>query len=103
MIYTAAAEWDGRECKLEDTLFGADSSVTYGGTPILNDAKLVFANVVTIPSKPLSGRYLKTFCAEFTVVSPCLFPTQKQGLNFHKFQCMHLYKCLEPLVTEKKN
>ena len=56
MMYTAAAEWDGRECKLEDTLFGSDSSVTYGGTPILNDAKLLFANVVTIPSVPLSGK-----------------------------------------------
>lgn len=84
-MYTAAAEWDGRECKLEDTLFGSDSSVTYGGTPILSDAKLLFANVVTIPSIPLSVRYFETSCAEFTVGSPCLLPTKKQGLKFHKF------------------
>ncbi|BDA49964.1 hypothetical protein COCOBI_15-0920 [Coccomyxa sp. Obi] len=47
MAYTAACEWDGRECKLETTLFGVDSSATYGGTPILKDVKELISNVVS--------------------------------------------------------
>ena len=46
MMYTAAAEWDGKECKLESTLFGSDSSVTYGGTRILKNLKELVSNVV---------------------------------------------------------
>ncbi len=44
--YTAAAEWDGKECKLETTLFGTDGSATYGGTPILKEVKELVSNTV---------------------------------------------------------
>lgn len=46
MKYTAACEWDGKECKLETTLFGVDSSTIYGGTPILKDVKELVSTVV---------------------------------------------------------
>ena len=48
MKYTASCEWDSKECKLETTLFGVDSSVTYGGTPLLKDVKELISNVVCL-------------------------------------------------------